>query len=844
MNALLLNREGFRIPADGFYQIAPLGEFAHVQAGLVQVVDQDACEGMVNRFADEAKAANFAGLLVDFDHFSLDGEKRSEAAGWITALENRDGGLFAKIRWSDVGEEAVKGGRYRFLSPVWARSDCTDLGNGRVRPMRLLNAAVTNDPNLKGMQPLSNSAPTEGVPRFQWVLGDTKDGRHCPSCSALAGQVHTMAEWDAAGLRPGAAGLCCKGCQCSLEETTDGSRGALSDVQVRHGDPVGNRQDVVERSGGDGAPPSMAKRGRLVNTGWTNEARAASIVVRRAKALRHAQGEASRRVQSGAAPARKDRAMDRQRDSLDKASKDYSAIYEQKGLDGMTAEEQEYMTARVGQRMRNGSQLTPTEERFVREVRARDGGGGTAGIGGTIVKNSVEKAEGCRLMDEGEMLENVGWTDAARAASLAVRRAKAALRQTLHPQAQARGGGQGHSSAHGGASRTGASGKVQQMSPADQEAHQADVAEGAQGAAEDISAGGAGDTAQSSTDSRSGDMEGVFQEKGLDGMTTDQVIQFKDQLRDKLESGTEPLTPAEEGFLDAVTEKSAQDAKKDSKQYTAAQVQAMQTKIDQKRQRGDNLSSEDQDFLKMTDPGNDGIDRANGGDPIVQWQMHRQQQKQRIQQSTGMDANAAEAKAEDIQMRLDAGHAVSADERGFLNKMQKVLVQNRGDFYGDDAPYIEALVNTGWTDAARVAALAVRQAKGAVRQVQAQPAVRVAGGVQTQGVKSPAPQPGTVQTPVDGGIYLGGSKSFDESARGQVSQPAPVAPPTLPGQPSASPGRRYSIVPPGSGAVRVTPVSPGLPVQAGQTGQLKKKVAAPGTSGFRFMASRAQMFGG
>jgi hypothetical protein len=63
----------------------------------------------------------------------------------------------AAIRWTDTGEAAVKGGRYRFLSPVWAKSDCEDLGNDRLRPVRLLNAAVTNDPNLKGILPLSNS---------------------------------------------------------------------------------------------------------------------------------------------------------------------------------------------------------------------------------------------------------------------------------------------------------------------------------------------------------------------------------------------------------------------------------------------------------------------------------------------------------------------------------------------------------------------------------------------------------------------------------------------------------------------------------------------------------------
>lgn len=170
VNVLLLNRDGFRIPEDGWYQLAPLGEFPHGSAGVVQVVDAEACTAMAARFKADAAVPNFAGLLVDFDHFSLDDRARSEAAGWITDLEHRPAslegsaaangcpGLWARIRWSDVGEESVKGGRYRFLSPVWARSDCVELGENRVRPVRLLNAAVTNDPNLKGLRPLSNAS--------------------------------------------------------------------------------------------------------------------------------------------------------------------------------------------------------------------------------------------------------------------------------------------------------------------------------------------------------------------------------------------------------------------------------------------------------------------------------------------------------------------------------------------------------------------------------------------------------------------------------------------------------------------------------------------------------------
>jgi len=210
------------MPADGWYQLAPLGEFAHAAAGVVQVVDVEACTAMAARFKADAAGANFAGLLVDFDHFSLDDRARSEAAGWIVGLEARGeksevssqnsvggeagaekageyattkvtkntkgDGLWANIRWSDVGEAAVKGGRYRFLSPVWARSDCVDLGNGRVRPVRLLNAAVTNDPNLKGLVPLANAAAGAPVDSCASIRRDEGGGMSSKGGSACGGK--------------------------------------------------------------------------------------------------------------------------------------------------------------------------------------------------------------------------------------------------------------------------------------------------------------------------------------------------------------------------------------------------------------------------------------------------------------------------------------------------------------------------------------------------------------------------------------------------------------------------------------------------------------------------------
>ncbi|NTW37433.1 MAG: hypothetical protein HGB17_15200, partial [Syntrophobacteraceae bacterium] len=63
----------------------------------------------------------------------------------------------AHIRWTDKGEESVRGGRYRFISPVFRQDECVDLGESKVKPQHLINAALTNDPNISGMTPLSNS---------------------------------------------------------------------------------------------------------------------------------------------------------------------------------------------------------------------------------------------------------------------------------------------------------------------------------------------------------------------------------------------------------------------------------------------------------------------------------------------------------------------------------------------------------------------------------------------------------------------------------------------------------------------------------------------------------------
>ncbi len=163
----LANRDAaagkYALPTDGWYHVSPRGEFPHGDSKLTQVVDDAALAAMVNRFQQDAAKPNFPGIRVDYDHFSYDTEKSSEAAGWIHGLQNRADGLYAQIQWTAGGKTKVEDGTFRLVSPTWLPTEVEKLGNRRIRPLRLDSVALTNNPNLKGMTPLSNRAEAEAL---------------------------------------------------------------------------------------------------------------------------------------------------------------------------------------------------------------------------------------------------------------------------------------------------------------------------------------------------------------------------------------------------------------------------------------------------------------------------------------------------------------------------------------------------------------------------------------------------------------------------------------------------------------------------------------------------------
>ncbi len=152
--------------ATKWHLIVPRGEFSH-PSGVVQVIDDAAVSAMASAFDPKRR------ILVDFDHYSdLTNAQRekvqeagiqlpSEAAGWVTAVQASEKGLLGQIETTPAGQERLANKEYRFLSPVWRRSDCDRLGSDRVRPLVLSKVGLTNEPNIAAIPELVANRGTE-----------------------------------------------------------------------------------------------------------------------------------------------------------------------------------------------------------------------------------------------------------------------------------------------------------------------------------------------------------------------------------------------------------------------------------------------------------------------------------------------------------------------------------------------------------------------------------------------------------------------------------------------------------------------------------------------------------
>lgn len=159
----ILNAEG-AIDANGWLHLIAYGRVpVDVETSdgrmvnLVQVYDRDGIQTIVNRFREQQQAqqadGRWSGLLLDWDHFSSDTDKTSEAAGWIMDVEMRDDGLWGRIDWSQKGRDAVIGKAYKFASVTHSLADAEMMGDGEIRPLSIKKAALTNEPRNRLLKP-------------------------------------------------------------------------------------------------------------------------------------------------------------------------------------------------------------------------------------------------------------------------------------------------------------------------------------------------------------------------------------------------------------------------------------------------------------------------------------------------------------------------------------------------------------------------------------------------------------------------------------------------------------------------------------------------------------------
>ncbi|WP_181149975.1 phage protease [Ensifer aridi] len=97
-------------------------------------------------------------MVVDYEHQSLfvaQNGKPAIAAGWIVGLEARKDGIWGLVEWTEAAAAHLAKREYRYLSPVFHHT-----ASGAIT--RIVNAGLTNSPNLDQLTALASAEITMG----------------------------------------------------------------------------------------------------------------------------------------------------------------------------------------------------------------------------------------------------------------------------------------------------------------------------------------------------------------------------------------------------------------------------------------------------------------------------------------------------------------------------------------------------------------------------------------------------------------------------------------------------------------------------------------------------------
>jgi len=151
--SVALQASGLPAGSDGapeWINILPAGEIKTADdRGPYELVDAKA---VLQASLDKA-----GGRLVLDENHATDANQpgqSAQAAGWMVELESREDGVWAKMEWTEFGRKLVEGRAYRGVSPVIVHNKSNKI-------ILILRAALTNNPNLRGLAALHNQSENQ-----------------------------------------------------------------------------------------------------------------------------------------------------------------------------------------------------------------------------------------------------------------------------------------------------------------------------------------------------------------------------------------------------------------------------------------------------------------------------------------------------------------------------------------------------------------------------------------------------------------------------------------------------------------------------------------------------------
>lgn len=122
--------------------LCPFGNWAHSKG--MQVVDKTACEKIRNNFM--RSLARIRGIPIYVGHPDDEsGMRPLKAAGKIQSVCITEQGLVICARYERKIFSEIRQGKLKWLSPRWQMQK---LKEGYFRPVRLISAGLTNNPNI------------------------------------------------------------------------------------------------------------------------------------------------------------------------------------------------------------------------------------------------------------------------------------------------------------------------------------------------------------------------------------------------------------------------------------------------------------------------------------------------------------------------------------------------------------------------------------------------------------------------------------------------------------------------------------------------------------------------